>query len=395
MSHGLPVFPLADSLRRAAYIERACIHHLAGWFISARPYEYKHRFGYDAWNHAEHVEWLQERLRLLRGGLASTSLEPAFISFVDAVRHAPDEYAFVRGAYEVLKPALLNFYEELLSQCDASANAYDVHLVRRIIPELRDQIAWSEVALQFDPAPAQSQRWAAYLKDSLEALGGLACGNAPSVETESYLELSRRFTLPDRLLFDERIQDLPLMPHQDRLALPYEQGLVEQFRVFFNEVYAAGMLATVLYDGFEHNLPWAFIRDFARHFWDECRHSEFGALRLEELGSEPDRCDQQLFRNSLAMPLLHRVCYLTLVLEPYYMPRKKPRFEEYERAGDTRSQLFADHDWSDEINHVRVGKEWLKKLLEDDARDVQQIKSETEEILAKLEGAHSEQLSPF
>jgi hypothetical protein len=92
---------------------------------------------------------------------------------------------------------------------------------------------------------------------------------------------------------------------------------------------------------------------------------------------------------------LHRVCYLTLVLEPYYMPRKKPRFEEYSEAGDERSQLFADHDWSDEINHVRLGKDWLERLLEDDARDVRQVKVETLAILENLQGSPVSTLSPF
>ena len=95
------------------------------------------------------------------------------------------------------------------------------------------------------------------------------------------------------------------------------------------------------------------------------------------------------------MPLLHRVCYLTMVLEAYYMPRKKPRFKEYEEAGDTRSQLFADHDWSDEINHVRLGKDWLEKLLEDDARDIAQLKDETTAILEQRAGEPLAQISPF
>ena len=395
MGIGLAVFPLTNRLRRAAYVERASIQHLCGWFIAARPYEVKHRFGYHVWDHAEHVEWLQERLRLLRGGLAATSLEPGLISFVGSTRHAPDEYAYIRGAYLVLKPALLELYEETLELCDPSANAYDIRLLNRIIPEVRAQIKWAYGALEGEPNPEQSKRWANALHEALEALGGLSCTGVSSAESTAELDRSLRFVVPDRLLFDERIGEKPLMPHGERLELPYEQGLREQFRVFFNEAYAAAMLASVLYDGFEHNLPWEFIRDFARHFWDECRHSEFGAVRLKELGDEPDRCDQRLFRNSLAMPLLHRVCYLTLVLEPYYMSRKKPRFEEYGRAGDGRSQLFADHDWSDEINHVRVGKEWLKRLLEEDARDVGQIKEETREILARLEGASVGQLSPF
>lgn len=395
MQAGLSVFPLTDRLRRAVLIERTSAQHLCGWFLAARPYEFKHRFGYDAWEHAEHTDWILERLRLLRGGLASASVEPALLAFVDRSLHAPDEYAYVRGAYQVLKAELLDFYEDTLEQCDASANAYDVRLLRRIIPELRGQIEWSREALAHDPNPDRSATWAAYLKETFDAMGGLTCERSAGADAVPPHPLTTPFTLPDRLLFDERIMDKPLTPHDVKLKLPYEEAVREQFRVFFNEVYAAGMLAALLYEAAEQNLPWGFIHDFTRQFWDECRHSEFGAVRLKELGHEPDRCDQRLFLNSLAMPLIHRTCYLTLVLEPYFMPRKKPRFEEYGDAGDERSQLFADHDWSDEINHVRVGKDWLEKLLEDDARDVRQIKDETVAMLAAVDQEHAEQLSPF
>lgn len=393
MEIGWGVYPLADRLRRAAFIERQSIRHLCGWFAAAPPYEVKHRFGYHVWAHAEHVEWLRERLRFLRGGHPDASLDPALLQFVDRVQQAPNTYAFIRGAYGVLRPALLAFYRETLAACDPSANAADVRLLRRLIPEIEEQIDWAHDVLAADPDQATSQAWADHLQAALDAIGGLTVAAAePHLPASA---LATPFHFPGRLVFDDRIEDRPLVAHDEKLKLPYEDALEAQFRVFFNEIYAAAMLASVLYDGFEHKLPWAFTYDFARHFWDECRHSEFGAVRLAELGKAPDRCNQALFLNSLAMPLLHRVCYLTLVLEPYYMPRKKPRFQEYETHGDARSQLFADHDWSDEINHVRLGKDWLQRLLEDDARDVEQLKAETHALLEKLTGAPVEQLSPF
>ncbi|HMB93974.1 MAG TPA: DUF455 family protein [Rhodothermales bacterium] len=392
---GIGVFPLTDRLRRVAHIESASIKHLSGWFLRARPYENKHRLGYHVWNHAEHTNWLRERLQFLRGGLRNASLDPAFLDFVDLTCHAPSDYAYLRGAYQVLKPALLAFYEETLAQCDPSANAYDARLIKRIIPEIREQIEWGESVLQGDPDPETSQAWADFLQETLDAIGGLSSSGTPKGVVSREHSLVTPFTLPDSILFDDRIADKPLTPHDEKVKLPYEDALREQFRVFFNEIYAASMLAALLYDSFDQDMSWDFIYDFSRHFWDECRHSEFGAVRLKELGYEPDRCDQTLFLNSLSMPLLHRVCYLTMVLEAYYMPRKKPRFKEYEEAGDTRSQLFADHDWSDEINHVRLGKDWLEKLLEDDARDIAQLKEETTAILEQRAGEPLAQISPF
>ena len=77
------------------------------------------------------------------------------------------------------------------------------------------------------------------------------------------------------------------------------------------------------------------------------------------------------------------------------MPRKKPRFEAYARANDPRSRLFADHDWSDEVNHARNGKRWLDELLKDDARSIRDIKEEVGAMLNASSNGASEVLSPF
>lgn len=394
MTKGLGVFELTDRLRRLAYIEEQSIKQLSGWFLRVRAYEHRHTIGYHVWHHAEHTSWIRERLGFLRGGKSSVSLEPSLIRFVDLVMNAPDEYAFIRGSYGVLKSSLLDLYKDTLESADGSANAYDVRMLKRIIPEIEEQLEWADSIATLDPNPERSAEWENSLRGALDEIGGLTVStNPPSFNPQ--LEHYTQFQVPEMLIFDERISNEPLTPHDEKIQLPYEDARVEQFKIFFNEIYAAGMLAAVLYDAFSHDMSSDFIYDFSRHFWDECRHSEFGAVRLKELGLEPDRCNQQLFINSLAMPLLHRICYLTLVLEPHYMPRKKPRFKEYEAAGDSRSQLFADHDWSDEINHVRLGKEWLDRLLDGDARSVDQLKEETRALLSQITSEESPALSPF
>ena len=68
------------------------------------------------------------------------------------------------------------------------------------------------------------------------------------------------------------------------------------------------------------------------------------------------------------------------------MPRKPKRMKEYEASGDTRSQLFADQDWSDEINHVRYGSRWTDHLLKDDFREVDDVIGEVKAQLSKVRG---------
>jgi len=57
------------------------------------------------------------------------------------------------------------------------------------------------------------------------------------------------------------------------------------------------------------------------------------------------------------------------------MARKRPRVIQYEEHGDARSKLFADIDWSDEINHVRYGKKWIDYFLKDDCREPEDLKA--------------------
>lgn len=395
MEKGIGVLELVDRLRRCAYIEKMSIKHLSGWFIAAPTYEYKHTFGYHAWNHAEHVDWILNRLELLRGGHSGANVDPLLEQWLSVFLDAPNQYAFIRGSYLVLKKSLLDFYRETLERCDTAANALDVHLIKRIIPEIQEQIKWANGVLEQDPDPKTSAKWEQSLKEALSDMGGILVRTVhASGETQTF-KLRKPFLLPNEIIFDDRIQNKPITPHEQKLKMSFEDAVVEQFRVFFNEVYAAAMAATIIFESFDKNIPWGFIRDITRQFWDETRHSQFGDIRLKELGLKPDRCNQTLFKYSLAMPLVNRLCYLTMMLEPHFMPRKKPRFNEYMEAGDVRSMLFADHDWSDEINHVKHGKFWLDELLKDDARDIDVLKEETQKIIDRIEGKHVDEMSPF
>jgi uncharacterized ferritin-like protein (DUF455 family) len=74
-----------------------------------------------------------------------------------------------------------------------------------------------------------------------------------------------------------------------------------------------------------------------------------------------------------------------LGLEVFFMPRKSERTRYYEKHGDSRSQLFADVDWSEEINHVNYGKRWIKHFLEEDARTVEDIQGEISGYLEEFQ----------
>jgi len=381
-ANGFDIPSTAARLRIYASVQKRCLKILAGWFLMAPRYEDKYRIGYHLFEHCEHVGMWRQRLIELRGGKPDASISPALSQWMNEINNAPNADSMIAALYGIAIRSLHDTLKQHLDEADPSANATETRLIKRILPELKTQLEWFEQR----PIGDVDSAWLTGIQSFLDERpdGLLDEGNAGD---RPELPGSRSFRRPSSIVFDERIADEKLMPYEEREQLDYDDALIQQFRVFFNEFFAAGFLATVLYDALdEGGYPWEMIADFSQHFWDEVRHSEFGAIRLKELGVEPTGCNLGLFHEGESMPILHRIVYLTRGLESYFMPRKQPRAKTYEDAGDLRSQLFADQDWSDEINHVRYGSKWADYLLEDDYRSADDIIDEIKHHLGKVRG---------
>lgn len=384
MQFSLPSgFNIAQSstrLRNYAAVEKARLCILAGWFLRIGDFEHKYKLAYHLYDASEHVTWLRGRLKEMRAGNPDASVRPDLQTFLDEALHAPDDSSFLAGFYGVLTARLIVALRSDLERLDPSANANEVRLMQRISHNVGDQIQWFSslgIATENDP-------WSLHLQSVLDCAGGIhgECENA----SRPVLWTGPRFERPSTIVFDARIHLGELKSYEDRLKMSTQESTVEQFKVFFNEFYAAALLASIIFDAAKGDYPWEMFADFSRHLWDEARHSEFGAIRLRELGVEPDRVNPILFEESQGLPVLHRIAYLTRGLEAYFMPRKPKRMKEYEQSGDKRSQLFADQDWSDEINHVRYGSKWSEYLLQDDYREIQDIIEAVKEHLSRVRG---------
>jgi len=382
---GVDIHTTVELLRRYVFVERSLMRALAGWFIAHPRYETKYAFAHHLWHHSEHVTWLNERLVEMRGGRAEANIEPALQRALQAVVDAPSPSAFVAGAYGVIQQRLLACYRDHLACCDEAANAFEYRVLRRLIQDAEDHLDWAAKQEEHDGDNA----WRAHLTDLLEKAGGMSglLSRPAAKDTDPEIRPpTRQFDRPTTIIFDERIRTGALTAYDQRQNADTLTATREDFKVFFNEFYAATLLASVLFDADPSALPWAFFSDFAHHFWDEARHSQFGYFRLRELGMQPDTVNPVLFEQSQGMPILHRIAYLTLGLETYFMPRKRPRVKAYIERGDPRSQFFADQDWSDEANHVRYGKRWVSYLLEDDLRTEEDILAEVRKHLEQVTG---------
>ncbi len=388
-SHGIDIRTTTGLLRRYVCVERGLMRMLAGWFLVAPAYETKHTFGYHVWDHAEHVDWMRKRLGEMRGGQVNASVEPALSRCVDETIHAKDASDFISAAYLELQASLLECYRDHLAAADPCANAMESRLLQRMIPDLERHVEWAQ------KQTASSNDHRAMIRRLIAAAGGISGLETP-VKSGDIPASPHRFQRSGTILFDSRIRRAELMSYEARKSASPETARLEDFKVFFNEMYAAALLASVIYDADPSELAWEFHHDFAHQFWDEVRHSEFGAIRLKELGSAPEVCNPVLFERSQGLPILHRICYLTLGLEVYFMSRKEPRTRGFAEKGDFRSQLFADQDWSDEITHVRYGKRWVDHLLENDFRTAEDILAEVREHMGAAAGQKQDKIAaPF
>lgn len=389
---GIDVLQAARLLRHCYSVHRAVVRALSGWLIAAPRVEDKYEFAYHLWDHALHAQAVQQRLKELRGGLADANLPSAEAELLDEVLHANNTVEFVEGLYLELIAGLMEQYASILQSGDRAANAPEIRLARRILADLDTQVRWaaSRVAEEAPSAWRQyihSKIGAAYPDEAAHA------GRATQVPSMARPH-QERFQRPKTIIVDSRLQRGGLLSLQERQSLDYDNELVEQFRIFFNEFYAASILASIIFDA-TSDVPLDFLVDVAHQCWDEARHSQFGHMRLTEIGKTPDRYDPILYEQVEGLPFMHRFCHLTQNLEPFYMPRKRPRVAQYEQAGDLRSRLFADIDWSDEINHVRYGKHWMEWFLKEDARDIDDIKAEIATHVERFTSSSNAPMSPF
>jgi len=387
---GIDILEAGRRLRRCYSVHRALVKTLGGWMIAAPRFEDKYEFANHLWEHAQHAQAVHQRITELRGGLADANLPMAMAELLDEAMHAANTEELIEGLYLELLPALREEYEFILRNGERTANAPEITLARRILTDLESEMQWASERLG-DKAPSP---WRRYIHGKVPAAYAVEGFREPEKDILPERPHHERFQRPSMIAVDERLRRGGLLSLEERHTLDYDRELVEQFRVYFNEFYAACILASILFDA-TADVPLEFIVDVAHQCWDEARHSQFGRMRLTELGVPPDRYDPILYEQVEGLPFLHRFCHLTLNLEPFYMPRKKPRVMQYEKAGDTRSRLFADVDWSDEINHVRYGTRWMEWFLKDDARDVEDIKAEIADHVERFTKSSSAPMSPF
>ncbi|HZT68049.1 MAG TPA: DUF455 family protein [Acidimicrobiales bacterium] len=142
--------------------------------------------------------------------------------------------------------------------------------------------------------------------------------------------------------------------------------------IFMGEVQALEGAGRTCYD-FEvgtgpDEVPYALKLDMARQCWDEARHVEISVKLTEHMGSQVGEFAEQTFLFEAACnadPIL-RLTGVNRALEGLAIDV----FNTMRDYGDAVADpvLFFCEDWmlADEVTHVKMGSDWLRRVTADD-----------------------------
>ncbi|MCC6174193.1 MAG: DUF455 family protein [Chloroflexi bacterium] len=158
---------------------------LGGWLAKIPEYELKLEIGRHVWQDAQATEALKQRTAELRiPPDADRRLPVELQQWLDAIDAAETPLQFLVGVYRVLKPRACAAMQYHAAATDQVCDAPTVRVLRLIVAELSEQIAWGEAAIQAlcaDDAERATEvgTWQARLEALLAAAGGLLAGGTP------------------------------------------------------------------------------------------------------------------------------------------------------------------------------------------------------------------------
>ena len=157
---------------------------------------------------------------------------------------------------------------------------------------------------------------------------------------------------------------------------------------------------TVADKGGTDTIPFALKLDMARQCWDEARHCEISVKLSDWMGSEIGEFAENtvLFEAACSSDAVLRLAGVNRALEGLAIDVFTTMREFGEAAGDPVLSFCEDWMLADEVTHVKMGSDWLRRLTADDPERKKQA-LEFQAIVDKLfsyGGARSEsQESPL
>src|SRR6185437_15561722 len=149
-------------------------------------------------------------------------------------------------------------------------------------------------------------------------------------------------------------------------AMPYEEDFLRArlHGICAGELQAMEAAGRTLFDF--PDAPWEFQLDMARQVWDESRHAEIYMKLLEYVGSYLGEFPESevLWSCTQVDDPACRVAGINRGLEGLACDVFDQIIRMAQRAGDEVIERAVDYVLADEITHVRMGSNWMRKLTE-------------------------------
>jgi uncharacterized ferritin-like protein (DUF455 family) len=114
--------------------------------------------------------------------------------------------------------------------------------------------------------------------------------------------------------------------------------------------------------------PFALKLDMARQAWDEARHVEISVMLSEWMGTEIGQYAENtvLFEAACSTDPVLRLAGVNRALEGLAIDVFTTMKEFGDIAGDPFLEFCEDWMLADEVTHVKMGSDWLRKVTEND-----------------------------
>ncbi len=138
--------------------------------------------------------------------------------------------------------------------------------------------------------------------------------------------------------------------------------------IFMGELQALEGAGRTTFDFDDNDVPFQLKLDMARQSWDESRHCEISVKLAEHMGTEIGEFSEAtfLYEAACAEDALLRLTGVNRALEGLAIDV----FNTMKLFGDNSGDpvLAACEDWmlADEVTHVKMGSDWLRRLTEND-----------------------------
>ena len=117
-----------------------------------------------------------------------------------------------------------------------------------------------------------------------------------------------------------------------------------------------------------HTVPFALKLDMARQAWDEARHVEISVSLSDWMGSEIGQYAENtvLFEVACSSDPVLRLAGVNRALEGLAIDVFTTMKEFGDIAGDPYLEFCEDWMLADEVTHVKMGSDWLRRVTEND-----------------------------